>query len=326
MQEFVQLSASFLAIAFSNSCTEIADQKVEGLKDIHLCFSSACFSFAVIWAIRLLILNPFASWVLPDSKQKEKDIAKFAQSASEFGIYLFFSFAVLRVLYVQAWIWPSKLWWEGKVQGEHNHVTPSFKFMYLLYGGRYIAQLVSVWLEVRRKDFLQMVIHHSVTIFLVVLSYTYGYARVGAVIMLVMDPADVLLHAAKMCKYIAGEDASSRWQFAADRMFEAFALSFFITRCGMYPYIVWSATIEAPRSVHSADRVTEAYFRGYSIDEVFMIGSLWVLMFLQFFWASLLLRVAWRMLARGEPARDDRSDDEGEDGGAKDAAMRKKLN
>jgi ceramide synthetase len=57
-----------------------------------------------------------------------------------------------------------------------------------------------VLFEPRRKDFIQMELHHALTFGLVVLSYFWGWNRVGFVIMLLLDPADVPLHAAKICK------------------------------------------------------------------------------------------------------------------------------
>ena len=58
---------------------------------------------------------------------------------------------------------------------------------------------------------------------------------------LVMDPADVPLHAAKMFLYISGEDQKSAAYFIADRLFELFAVVFFITRLIMYGYVVFVA-------------------------------------------------------------------------------------
>ena len=75
---------------------------------------------------------------------------------------------------------------------------------YLLYAARYFQGLVSVLMEHRRKDFLEMLLHHSVTLLLLGLSYVSGYTRVGAVVMLTLDPADVFLHFAKMSNYIGG--------------------------------------------------------------------------------------------------------------------------
>ena len=85
--------------------------------------------------------------------------------------------------------------------------------------------------EHKRKDFRQMFVHHVVTIVITLVSYQIDFNRVGAVVKLLMDPADVPLHGAKLCKYCGLE-------FIADRCFELFALSFFVTRLVMYGYVV----------------------------------------------------------------------------------------
>jgi len=286
-------------------------------------FGGALACFLIQWGVRILILNPLASWALPETKSKRSNTVKFAQAATEFYLYSFFFYSGVRVCYTQSWMWPSKLWWAGKLEGtSHSIVTPSFKFFYLLYGGRYFAQLVTIFIEPKRKDFVQMMVHHAATALLVPLSYCYGYVRVGAAVMLLLDPADPPLHAAKMCKYMAGGSTSSWWQFAADQWLVVFALSFLGTRCGMYPYIVWSAAFEAPQHIdHSKD--PRAYLNTYLLDELVAIGLLAILMVLQFFWAMLLLKVVWRSIAHGGHAEDSRSDDE-DDEPAEDPVARKK--
>ena len=47
-----------------------------------------------------------------------------------------------------------------------------------------------------------MAIHHIVTVWLIGVSYAYGWNRVGSVVMVLLDPADVPLHIAKQFKYI----------------------------------------------------------------------------------------------------------------------------
>ena len=213
---FVRLGGSFLAAVFGFPKEEPLELNV-GLdtNGWAIYFLSALTCFLVQWVVRLVVLNPMASFVLPRRKNGEpsKNVVKFAQAATEFYVYSFFVLAGIRVWYAQPWIWPSKLWWEGKLEGEHWMISPPLKFMYLLYAGRYLAQLVTVFIEPKRKDFWEMVIHHSATTILVSLSYNYGFVRVGAAVMLLLDPADPPLHAAKLCKYLAAGDISSRWQW-----------------------------------------------------------------------------------------------------------------
>lgn len=85
--------------------------------------------------------------------------------------------------------------------------------------------MITVFLEHKRKDFLEMQIHHLSTVLVVSISYMYGWNRVGVIVMMLLDPADVPLHSAKMFKYVGEERCpenpqKSTYQFVADRLFE----------------------------------------------------------------------------------------------------------
>lgn len=292
LSDFVDLLDAFSAQVFSKSPPrENATLRTEGLKDMHVYMYSAVLVFVIVQAVNRLLLFPLAGWVLPE-KNKRRTIPKFVLSLTETYMYSFFFYAGVRVLYAQPWIWPSRLWWEGKQHStDHLMVTPAFKFMYLLYGGRYVSNLLHVLIEPRKKDFVEMIMHHSTTALLIPLSYCYGYIRIGAAVMLLLDPADPPLHIAKCCRYMAGGINSSRWQHMADLMFNVFGVLFFITRCVMYPYIVWSAIFEAKEYIDNSG--AEALILGiYLVDEFVAIVMLTILMALQYFWLYLIIKVA----------------------------------
>merc|ERR1719362_2181978 len=90
--------------------------------------------------------------------------------------------------------------------------------------------VVSILLEPKRKDFAEMFLHHIVSVVVLYISYTYSFCRVGIVIMVILDPADVPLHLAKVCKYIGETSEGScakRCPWCANRLFEVFAVVFF---------------------------------------------------------------------------------------------------
>jgi len=154
----------------------------------------------------------------------------------------------------------------------------------LMYMARYTEEIITVCLEARRKDFAQMLLHHCLTVVLTFISYLFGWNRVGVVVMVLLDLADVPLHLAKLCKYM--DDKGNqwvRWQFLADRLFEIFALVFFFTRLVMYGYVCWSAHIEATR-----------YFPK-GLPEWTCVVLLYSLYFLQVYWFHLILKVAMRL-------------------------------
>ncbi|CAK9031875.1 unnamed protein product [Durusdinium trenchii] len=170
---------------------------------------------------------------------------------------------------------------------------------YILYAARYIQAAVTVLLEPKRKDFLEMMVHHIVTIGVVYVSYFGGWNRVGVVVMVLLDPADVPLHLAKLCKYTSEALQMNLWQFFADRLFEFFAVLFFVTRLVMFGYVCWSAHFES------------AQYFDVNYAAKFCILLLYLLMVLQLYWFGLILKVAVKLM-RGQGAEDIRSDDEDE--------------
>jgi ceramide synthetase len=223
--------------------------------------------------------------------------AKFAQSTMEALTYGSFAVVGLHVVPLQDFVWPSSQWWEGFAKGGHEIMRSDMRCYYIMYIARYCQALVSVLIEPKMKDFLQMLIHHSVTVTVIYISYIYGWNRVGVVVMALLDPADVPLHLAKLCKYIA-EARGQMWQTMADRLFELFALIFFFTRLVCYGYVCWSAHIEATR-----------YF-DKGLPEWTCVALLEVLFALQLYWFSLIVKVAVRMIG-GQGVDDVRESERG---------------
>ena len=197
------------------------------------------------------------------------------------------------VMSQQPWLWPSSQWWEGQPEGLHAEMRNDLRAWYLLDAARYTAAILSLlFLEKGRKDSKEMLLHHIVTVTITLCSYNIDFTRVGAVVKLLMDPADVPLHAAKLCKYAGRE-------FAADRLFELFAVSFFVMRLVLYGYVVWAATFEVRE-------YTTLPFSGNVC-----VAGLIVLYGLQVFWFSLVVKVALN-ISRGGELEDIRSDSEAE--------------
>lgn len=67
------------------------------------------------------------------------------------------------------------------------------KAVYLWEASNYIHQMFVINMEARRSDYAQMTTHHLVTLMLIGGSYACCFWRVGLVVLLLMDPSDVLL-------------------------------------------------------------------------------------------------------------------------------------
>lgn len=84
---------------------------------------------------------------------------------------------------------PSDLW----LGYPHIPLAAPVKFYYLTQTAFYMHQILILNAEARRKDHVQMMAHHIITVFLMVTSYFTNFTRVGCVIMVLMDWCDVLL-------------------------------------------------------------------------------------------------------------------------------------
>lgn len=74
-------------------------------------------------------------------------------------------------------------------------MTPLMKSYYLLQTSYWVQQLLVLilGLEKPRKDFVELVIHHFVTIFLVSASYIVNLTWIGNAVFVTMDVSDVFL-------------------------------------------------------------------------------------------------------------------------------------
>jgi len=232
-------------------------------------------------------------------EERSNAVQKYAQASMEAIFYGSFTIIGLAIVPSQPTSWPSDQWWINFKTGEHSMMRQDLRCYYIMYASRYLQGIVSCLMEHRRKDFVEMQVHHVVTVGLVSLSYIYGWNRIGVIVMVLLDPADVPLHVAKLCKYTADYGGAHFYQVMADRFFELFATLFFVTRILMYPYVCWSAHIESAR-----------YF-SHGMPEYACIILLEILLCLQVYWFHLLVHAVMTMIEKGG-CEDIRSDDEDE--------------
>merc|ERR1712226_789196 len=196
------------------------------------------------------------------------------------------------VLSNKTWLWKVVDCW---VNYPHHNLENDIWWYYMLELSMNLSLAISILIfDTRRKDFYMMLFHHLMTMMLISLSFILNFFKVGTLVMLCHDCADVWLESAKMCRY-AG------YRKASEILFAFFALSWIILRLGYYPTIVLhSITVEAPQLVQ--------YFGAY---HVFMI-LLSLLLVLNIQWSYFIMKVAYVALytPKGvEDARSDSSDD-----------------
>ena len=313
----IELVRLLFSATFVEADTSAETEEPVFPRDAYMICHYTLMYFVCAWTLRLIILRPFAKLSLSvsgDNRKLEKRTDKSVQSFLEAIEYGLFSYMGYTIIMQHDWSWPSHLWYGSKLHNGPGSQTAfkfqrkSFSCFYMLYVARYTSNLISVvFVEKHRKDFAQMVTHHIATMLLVGGSYFGGYGRVGSMIMLCMDPADVPLHIAKVIKYMAVDSkekvVNPTIQLICDIMFGIFMLVFTFTRLVVFGYLCYSGTFES--AWRWADKPLEwsefvpAVKIAYDANVWMCIAALWVLYGLQVFWKSLIMRVLLKIIAGG---------------------------
>lgn len=168
-----------------------------------------------------------------------------------------------------------------------------YQYYYSYSIGFFAAELIAIFAEARRSDFREYLIHHSVTLYLLVFSWL-GFEHVpGGYVILLHDMSDIFLCASKMFHYIHARPAIT------NTVFGLFVASFVFLRLYCLPHQTTMYLTLLPTVQYA------------TINFWFMIFFLQVLQCLHFFWGILILRMIVR-LATGVHG-DVRSEDEGGD-------------
>ncbi|KAJ3101626.1 Ceramide synthase 3 [Phlyctochytrium planicorne] len=232
----------------------------------------------------------------PEKKKPAKNAVKLATSAWKFTNYGLMVLLGTYVLWNEDWVFTPKQYFQG--WPESHDMSEMIKFYYQVSFGSCAYMLVSIFLEPIQKDFVAMFLHHVFTLTLVTASYFLAFHRIGAVILLLHDLADPVMEVAKMYIYTGN-------QKMADTFFALFALVFIFTRNFIYPvYVISSIPLYA---FHSDGRYIPY---GNAYIYFFCLGCLGVLCSIQFYWGSLIVKMAVKAVVEKKVDGDIRDEDE----------------
>jgi len=262
--------------------------------------------FVAFWIIALLFLRWFIqatfltglAWLM--GVKGSKKLTKFKE-AGYFGMWHSFilSWGFSTVLPL-GWLFDIKNHWAG-----YPHVVFGwdFKFFYLIQSAFWVSCIFVILIEEKRKDFIQMIAHHFVTTGLLSFSYCMNFTRIGAVVLLNQDIADILLYFSKVLNY-------SHFERLCTICFALFALTWFVTRHIIYFGILWSIVRADEWLEYGWNPAKEYYFN--STIRYSYLAAFGVLQMLLLFWFSLLVKMVYRVASGKQNPSDIRSDDEGE--------------
>ncbi|KCV72179.1 hypothetical protein H696_01581 [Fonticula alba] len=301
--------------------SEIAFLKDGLLSGVYLCVSDIpmILLYTCIWAalfsgLRHLLFIPFAKKVLSrdkfflpltaDESPQEGDVTRpdgsivrfsnseFSNAVHKFetACWKFFSFSALCLVGLLVcgkypWLLRSIDWWNAYPSA----IEPDVKQFYLFDLAYWLQTCFVLYHEPRLDDRMQMWVHHAVTIFLIVLSLSIGFYRVGVLVMVLHDLSDPFMEIAKLFVYVGRESISAVF-------FVAFTLAFFITRLVLFPgFVLRSTLLEA------------SFFLKVGHGYVIFNCLLAILQALHVFWFYLIMKIVVRTLL-GNPMSDIREE------------------
>jgi sphingoid base N-palmitoyltransferase len=153
----------------------------------------------------------------------------------------------------------------------------------------YWSLTFSQFFDRKRKDFWEMFSHHVICLILFAFSWVCNIHRVGSVILLVHDSADVILDAAKSLNY-------AKMKKSCDAAFALFTVTWIVTRLVIFPKILYACLF----------KTLQPAFPAY-----FMFNSLLCcLLVLHLIWTVMIFQVIAKSIKSGGVEGDVRSSSE----------------
>ncbi|KAJ7146850.1 TLC domain-containing protein [Mycena epipterygia] len=220
-------------------------------------------------------------------------LERFGEQLYAFVYFSVFGAWGVRIMsQLPTWWYRTEYFW---IDYPHTAILPELKRYYLMQTAYWVQQflVLVLGLEKPRKDYAELVAHHVVTLWLVIVSYTTNLTLVGSAVYMSMDIPDAFLALSKLLNYI-------QWERSIYVVFAAFFAAWTYFRHYLNLVILWSVWSEIPRHTTLPGSLRWAAF-----------GALCLLQGLNLFWYYLIIRIAVKAV-RTAKAEDVRSDDEDE--------------
>ncbi|OAD76436.1 hypothetical protein PHYBLDRAFT_4109, partial [Phycomyces blakesleeanus NRRL 1555(-)] len=267
----------------------------KGIYDIYfVSFWIIAFTFLRAGMMKY-IFSPMAGlWAIPSTTKRQR-IAE--QSFICFYYTLFWSLGMYIMYNSPHWFDTTHYW----IDYPHIFISRITKYYYLMQTAFWFQQIYVLHVEKKRKDHLAMLLHHIITIILLVASYYTNFTRIGNSVLCCMDLADVFLSFAKILKYLG-------YSNVCDVVFGLFAVFWPITRHVLFSIIIWSTAVEPPKYLDMLWEPSKGkYFTPFT--QKIYLGLFLLLNILMFYWFLMIIKVIVKVL-QGNNAEDTRSDDE----------------
>jgi hypothetical protein len=164
-------------------------------------FIYALTACVVLCLLRWVLSNgPFcrvADALLPiDKDLREERVKRCAQYLFKLSYDIVFCAYGYKLMRHRSWM-PPEMGGSGNIaeafsDSDLNFMPWDLKIYYQISLGYHLHSLAyhSFWTK-RRNDFIEMLLHHLVTVFLIGFSYMFNFLKIGLIVMLVHDVSDI---------------------------------------------------------------------------------------------------------------------------------------
>ncbi|ESO99796.1 hypothetical protein LOTGIDRAFT_226091 [Lottia gigantea] len=213
------------------------------------------------------------------NQDRTKTLIKFSESSWRCVFYFVIFWYGVYVLYDEEFVWDRAELFRG---WPHHHVSDELFWYYAVESAFYLSLVFTLFTDVKRKDFNEMIIHHICTLCLLFTSYSSNLIRIGSLVLAVHDVVDSSLEV-------------SNFSILIDPVQSLYVIVVMRTLKIVKPvYLFYTPT----RKMGYFD-VIPIYW--------FINGMLIILQILHIFWSVIIFKVVISTLKSGQLERDARS-------------------
>lgn len=261
---------------------------------------------AVCLTLLRIVLNRLLFFKVPGwYKLNREATEKFPESIWKCSIYIFtWSWAIYLVLFGETNLFTDLVaHWNNWYPG--NPLSTSLYCLYVFQIAFYLhCAYASVYIETIRKDFFVLMLHHVLTIGLLLLSYCIRFHIIGLLVLFLQDVGDIFLELSKTLNYFKIQDGKEKWipEMCANISFAIFTIQHVLFR------LYWFLT----KVIYSAMYVSVVFYPGAPFWLLFTV-LLWALWGMQVYWFKFIVRLLVKILIYKEKLEDTREFEEEEE-------------
>ncbi|KAJ7454556.1 longevity assurance proteins LAG1/LAC1 [Mycena galericulata] len=253
------------------------------------------FLFSFLRQIITLTLGPRVGRFFGITRRGK--LERFGEQAYAFVYFgVFGAWGVWIMSQLPTWWYRTRFFW---IDYPHTTLPPALKRYYLTQCAYWLQQflVLVLGLEKPRKDYMELVLHHLVTLFLVGTSYVMDLTYIGSAVYMSMDIPDTLLALSKLLNYI-------QYNKTNNVVLAAFVGAWVYFRHYLNLLILWSVWWELDGYLPPTVLPPALRYSAFT--------ALVLLQMLNLFWGYLIVRVI-RVVLTSDTPEDVRSDGEDED-------------